>query len=327
MPGRIQSAAVAALFAYTAIFAGSSLAQTVYPAKAIRYVVPFPAGGPLDIVARAIGQELNQSWGQPVVIDNRPGAGGNIGADLVAKAPADGYTILMGAVSTHAINVTLYNTLPYDPIRDFAPVTLITSVPNVLVVHPSVPANNVKELIALAKSRPGQLNFASGSTGSAGHLAGELFNSMAGVRMTHIPYKGAAPAVVDLMAGHVSLMFDNMSSALPNIKATRVRALAVTTLKRSPLLPQLPTISDAGLRGFDIATWFGIFAPAGTPPDIVARLNGEIVRILHTPEMKERLALLGAEPIGNKPDEFAAFVKAEIPKYVKVIQASGARAD
>ena len=327
MPGRIQSAAVAALFAYTAIFAGSSLAQTVYPAKAIRYVVPFPAGGPLDIVARAIGQELNKSWGQPVVIDNRPGAGGNIGADLVAKAPADGYTILMGAVSTHAINVTLYNNLPYDPIRDFAPVTLITSVPNVLVVHPSVPANNVKELIALAKSRPGQLNFASGSTGSAGHLAGELFNSMAGVRMTHIPYKGAAPAVVDLMAGHVSLMFDNMSSALPNIKATRVRALAVTTLKRSPLLPQLPTISDAGLRGFDIATWFGIFAPAGAPPDIVARLNGEIVRILHTPEMKERLALLGAEPIGNKPDEFAAFIKAEIPKYAKVIRASGARAD
>ena len=327
MPGRIQSAAVAALFAYTAIFAGSSLAQTVYPAKAIRYVVPFPAGGPLDIVARAIGQELNKSWGQAVVIDNRPGAGGNIGADLVAKAPADGYTILMGAVSTHAINVTLYNKLPYDPIRDFAPVTLITSVPNVLVVHPSVPANNVKELIALAKSRPGQLNFASGSTGSAGHLAGELFNSMAGVRMTHIPYKGAAPAVVDLMAGHVSLMFDNMSSALPNIKATRVRALAVTTLKRSPLLPQLPTISDAGMRGFDIATWFGIFAPAGAPPDIVARLNSEIVRILHTPEMKERLALLGAEPIGNKPDEFAAFVRAEIPKYAKVIQASGARAD
>ncbi|MCE9639516.1 MAG: tripartite tricarboxylate transporter substrate binding protein, partial [Betaproteobacteria bacterium] len=313
MPGRIQSAAAAALFAYASILAGSAVAQPAYPAKAIRYVVPFPAGGPLDIVARAIGQELNKSWGQPVIIDNRPGAGGNIGADLVAKAPADGYTILMGAVSTHAINVTLYNKLPYDPIRDFAPVTLITSVPNVLVVHPSVPANNVKELIALAKSRPGQLNFASGSTGSAGHLAGELFNSMAGVRMTHIPYKGAAPAVVDLMAGHVSLMFDNMSSALPNIKTARVRALAVTTLKRSPLLPQLPTISEAGLRGFDVATWFGIFAPAGTPSDIVTRLNGEIVRILHTAEMKERLALLGAEPIGNKPDEFAAFVKAEIP--------------
>ena len=327
MPGRAVSAAAAALFIHITAFAGTAAAQPAYPAKAIRYVVPFPAGGPLDIVARAIGQELSKSWGQPVIIDNRPGAGGNIGADLVAKAPPDGYTILMGAVSTHAINVTLYNKLPYDPIRDFAPVTLITSVPNVLVVHPSVPANNVKELIALAKARPGQLNFASGSTGSAGHLAGELFNSMAGVRMTHIPYKGAAPAVVDLMAGHVSLMFDNMSSALPNIKAARVRALAVTTLKRSPLQPQLPTISEAGLRGFDVSTWFGIFAPAGTPPEIVAKLNGEVARILHTPEMKERLALLGAEPIGNKPDEFAAFIKAEIPKYAKVIQASGAKAD
>ena len=290
-------------------------------------MVPFPAGGPLDIVARAIGQELSKSWGQPVIIDNRPGAGGNIGADLVAKAPADGYTILMGAVSTHAINVSLYNKLPYDPIRDFAPVTLITSVPNVLVVHPSVPVKNVQELIALAKARPGQLNFASGSTGSAGHLAGELFKSMAGVDMTHIPYKGAAPAVIDLMAGQVSLMFDNMASALPYIKAGRVRALAVTTLKRSPLLPQLPTICEAGLRGFDISTWFGIFAPAGTPPDVVAKLNTEIVRILHTPEMKERLAALGAEPIGNKPDEFSAFIKAEIPKYAKVIKASGAKAD
>ena len=316
-------AALAALFAC----AGAASAQPTYPAKAIRYVVPFPAGGPLDIVARAIGQDLGKSWGQPVIIDNRPGAGGNIGADLVAKSPADGYTILMGAVSTHAINVTLYGKLPYDPIRDFAPVTLITSVPNVLVLHPSLPARNVRELIALAKARPGQLNFASGSTGSAGHLAGELFKTMAGVDMVHIPYKGAAPAVVDLLAGYVSLMFDNMSSALPNIKAARVRALAVTTLKRSPLLPQLPTISEAGLRGFDISTWFGIFAPAGTPPDIVAKLNAETVRILHTPEMKERLLLLGAEPVGNKPDEFAAFVRLEIQKYAKVIKASGAKAD
>ena len=183
------------------------------------------------------------------------------------------------------------------------------------------------ELIALAKARPGQLNYASGSTGSAGHLAGELFDSMAGVRMTHIPYKGAAPAVIDLIAGHVSLMFDNLASALPNIKAARVRALAVTTLKRSPLLPELPTISESGLRGFDVSTWFGIFAPAGTPPEIVARLNAEVVRLLHTAEMRERLALLGAEPIGNKPDEFAAFIKAEIPKYAKVIKASGAKVD
>ena len=226
-------------------FASAAAAQTTpYPAKPIRFVVPFPAGGPLDLVARSIGQELSRSWGQPVIVDNRPGAGGNIGADLVAKAPADGYTILMGAVSTHAINVTLYSKLPYDPIKDFAPITLVTSVPNVLVLHPSVPAQNVKELIALAKAKPGQLNFASGSTGSAGHLAGELFKTMAGVDMVHIPYKGAAPAVVDLLAGHVSLMFDNLSSALPNIKAGRVRAIAVTTLKRSPLLPALPTISE-----------------------------------------------------------------------------------
>ena len=301
-------------------------AQT-YPSKPIRYVVPFPAGGPLDIVARALGQELNKSWGQPVIVDNRPGAGGNIGADFVAKSPPDGYTIVMGAVSTHAINVTLYSKLPYDPIKDFAPITLITSVPNVLVVHPSVPARNVKELIALAKARPGALNFASGSTGSAGHLAGELFKTMAHVDMAHIPYKGAAPAVVDLMAGQVSLMFDNLASALPNIKAGRVRALAVTTLRRSPMLPELPTISEAGLRGFDVATWFGVLAPAGTPPEIVSKFNAEIVRILNTPAMKERLAALGAEPVGNKPEEFAAFIKAEIPKYARVIKASGARAD
>ncbi len=322
-----ERAALATLIVYAAIAAGTATGQPDYPAKAIRYVAPFPAGGPLDIVARTIGQELTKSWNQPVIIDNRPGAGGNIGADFVAKSPADGYTILMGAVSTHAINVTLYSKLPYDPIKDFAPVTLITSVPNVLVLHPSVPVQNVKELIALAKARPGQLNFASGSTGSAGHLAGELFKSMAGVDMAHIPYKGAAPAVIDLLAGHVSLMFDNLASALPNIEAARVRALAVTTLQRSPLLPQLPTISEAGLRGFDISTWFGIFAPAGTPPDIVAKLHGEIVRILHTPNTRERFATLGAEPVGNKPDEFAAFIKTEIPKYAKIIKASGAKAE
>lgn len=324
MPDEGLRAALAALFL---LGAGQAGAQAPYPAKAIRYVVPFPAGGPLDIVARAIGQDLNKAWNQPVIVDNRPGAGGNIGADVVAKAPPDGYTILMGAVSTHAINPTLYSKLPYDPIRDFAPVTLITSVPNVLVVHPSVPVKSVKDLIALAKTRPNQLNFASGSTGSAGHLAGELFNSMAGVQMTHIPYKGAAPAVIDLIAGHVSLMFDNLASALPNIKASRVRAIAVTTLKRSPLVPDLPTIDESGLRGFDVSTWFGIFAPAGTPVDVVNKLNAEVARILHMPEMRERLAALGAEPIGNKPDEFLAFIKTEIPKYAKVIKASGAKAD
>ncbi len=307
--------------------ASISCAQQSYPTKMIRYVVPFPAGGPLDIVARALGQELTKSLGQPVIIDNRPGAGGNIGADFVAKSPPDGHTILMGAVSTHAINVTLYSKLPYDPIRDFAPVTRIPSGPNVLVVHPSIPARNVQELIAVARAHPGQLNFASGSTGSAGHLAGELFKVMAHVDMVHIPYKGAAPAVVDLLGGHVSLMFDNLASGLPNIKAGRVRALAVTTLKRSPMIPELPTISESGLRGFDVSTWFGVFAPAGTPAEIVNRLNTEIARVLRTQDMKERLAFLGAEPVGNRPEEFAAFVKAEIPKYAKVIRASGARAD
>ena len=316
-----------AAIAAALMVAGGAAAQPAFPAKPIRFVVPFPAGGPLDITARAIGQELNRSLGQPVIVDNRPGAGGNIGADVVAKSPPDGHTILMGAVSTHAINPTLYAKIPYDPIRDFAPVTLVTSVPNVLVLHPSVPARNVKELIAIAKARPGQLNFASGSTGSAGHLAGELFKTMAGVDMVHVPYKGAAPAVVDLLAGHVSLMFDNMSSALPNVKTGRVRALAVTTLKRSPMLPSLPTIDESGLRGFDISTWFGVFAPGGTPSAIVARLHAEIVRALATSDMRERLALLGAEPVGNSPEEFAAFVRAEIPKYAKVISASGAKAD
>jgi tripartite-type tricarboxylate transporter receptor subunit TctC len=321
--------AIAAIAGLMAIgVAGPTGAQApAYPTRSIRLVVPFPPGGATDIMARAVAQKLTDAWGQAVVVDNRPGAGGNIGADLVAKSPPDGYTILMGAVSTHAINVTLYAKLPYDPVKDFAPVTLITSVPNVLVLHPSVPAKNVAELIALAKARPGQLNFASGSTGSAGHLAGELFKTMAGVDMVHIPYKGAAPAVVDLLAGHVSLMFDNLSSALPNIKVARVRALAVTTLKRSPLLPQLPTISEAGLKGFDISTWFGIFAPAGTPPDIVAKLNAETVRVLNAPGMKERLLTLGAEPVGNKPDEFAAFVRLEIQKYATVIKAAGAKAD
>ena len=302
-------------------------AQPSYPAKPIRFVVPFPAGGPLDIVARVLAQDLNRSWGQAVLVDNRPGAGGNIGADVVAKAAPDGYTILMGAVSTHAINVWLYSKLPYDPIRDFATVTLVTSVPNVLIVHPSVPAQNVRQLIALAKARPGQLNFASGSTGSAGHLAGELFKKMAGIDMVHIPYKGAAPAVTDLLAGHVSIMFDNMASALPNIKALRVRALAVTTLRRSPFLPDIPTISEGGLRGFDIGTWFGIFAPAGTPRDIIARLNAELVGILSTPAMKERLSIMGAEPMPGTSDAFAAFVKTEMNKYAQIVRASGAKAD
>jgi tripartite-type tricarboxylate transporter receptor subunit TctC len=304
-----------------------AIAQS-YPTRPIRLVVPYPPGGPLDIMARAIGQKLTEAWHQPVVVDNRAGAGGNIGADLVAKSPADGYTLLMGAVATHAINPSLYSKIPYDPVKDFAPVALVAQVPNILVVNPAVPAKTVRELIELARAKPGYLNFASGSTGSTGHLAGELFNTMAGVKMVHIPYKGAAPATADLLAGQVQLMFDNLASALPNVKAGKLRALAVTTLARSPAMPDLPTIAESGLPGFDLTTWFGLMVPAGTPPEIVAKLNAEVVRALNANDMRERLEKMGAEPpANNTPEHFAAFIRAEAAKYARVVKDSGAKVD
>ncbi len=299
-----------------------------YPSKPIRLVVPYPPGGPLDIMARAIGQKLTEAWHQPVVVDNRAGAGGNIGADLVAKSPADGYTLLMGAVATHAINPTLYGKLTYDPVKDFTPVALVAQVPNILVVNPSVPAKSVKELIEFARARPGYLNFGSGSTGSTGHLAGELFKTMAGVQMVHIPYKGGAPAMADLLAGQVQLMFDNLANALPNVRAGRLRALAVTTLARSQAMPDLPTIAESGLPGFDLTTWFGLMVPAGTPPEIVVRLNKEIVRALNAKDMRERLDKMGTEPPpNNTPEHFAAFIRTEAAKYAKVVKDSGARVE
>ena len=298
-----------------------------YPSKPIRFVVPYPAGGPLDTVARLLGQKVSESTKQPVIVDNKPGAGGNIGADAVAKSPADGYTILMGAVATHAINPTLYARIPYDAIRDFAPVTQVASTPNVLVVNPAVPASNVREFIAYAKANPGKLNFGSGSTGSAGHLAGELFKAMAGIDMTHVPYKGAAPAMNDLIGGQIQVMFDNLASSLAQVRAGKVKALAVTTAKRSALASELPTIAESGLTGFDISTWFGIFVPATTPHDIVERLHAEFTRALAAPDIRERMLNLGAEPVGSKPEEFAAYIRAEADKYARVIKASGARAD
>jgi len=299
-----------------------------YPTKPIRLVVPYPAGGPLDIMARAIGQKLTEAWKPPVVVDNRAGAGGNIGADFVAKSAPDGYTLLMGAVATHAINPSLYSKIPYDPVKDFAPVALVAQVPNILVVNPAVPAKTVRELIDLARAKPGTLNFGSGSTGSTGHLAGELFNTMAGVKMVHIPYKGAAPATADLLGGQVQLMFDNLASALPNVKAGKLRALAVTTLARSPAIPELPTIAESGLPGFDLTTWFGLLVPAGTPPEIVARLNAEIVRALDAKDMRERLEKMGAEPLSNNtPERFAAFIRSEAAKYARVVKDSGAKVD
>jgi tripartite-type tricarboxylate transporter receptor subunit TctC len=305
---------------------GSAQAQP-YPSKPIRFVVPYPAGGPLDTVARLLGQKVSESVKQPVVVDNRPGAGGNIGADAVAKSPPDGYTILMGAVATHAINPTLYASMPYDAMRDFAPITQVASTPNVLVVNPALPVTTVREFIAYAKANPGKLNFGSGSTGSAGHLAGELFKTMAGIEMTHVPYKGAGPAMNDLIGGQIQLMFDNLASSLGQVRAGRVRALAVTTARRSALAPELPTIAESGLPGFDISTWFGVFAPAGTPREVLDRLHAEFTRALSSPEVRERMLTLGAEPVSNRPDEFAAYIRAESDKYARVIRASGAKAD
>jgi tripartite-type tricarboxylate transporter receptor subunit TctC len=316
------------LFVFALLLAMLPAYAQTYPSKPIRFVVPYPPGGPLDIMARAIGQKLTEAWNQPVVVDNRAGAGGNIGADLVAKSAADGYTLLMGAVATHAINPTLYGKVPYDPVKDFAPVALVAQVPNVLVVNPSLPVKSVKELIELARAKPGALNFASGSTGSTSHLAGELFNALAGVQMVHIPYKGAAPAMTDLLAGQVQLMFDNLANALPNVKAGKLHALAVTTRRRSPAMPDLPTIAESGLPGFDLSTWFGVMVPAGTPPEIITRLNAEIVRALNANDMRERLEKMGAEPpAGNTPENFAAFIRAEAAKYAKVIKDSGAKAE
>ncbi len=318
---------VLAAAALVAVAPAALHAAEPFPGKQIRFVVPYPPGGPLDTVARLLGQKVSASVKHPVVIDNVPGAGGNIGAGTVARAAPDGYTILMGAVATHAINPTLYPTIPYNAQKDFVAVTQVASTPNVLVVNPALEAATVAEFVKLAKSRPGRLNFGSGSTGSAGHLAGELFKSMAGVDMAHIPYKGAAAAMQDLIGGRVDLMFDNFASSAAQVKAGRVRALAVTTAKRSALAPELPTIAESGLPGFDVSTWFGIFVPAGTPRPVVDRLHDEFVKALAAPDVREKMLNLGAEPVGNTPEEFAAYVRSEAAKYAKLVKASGAKVD
>jgi tripartite-type tricarboxylate transporter receptor subunit TctC len=312
-----------ALFACIATVAS---AQS-YPNRAIRLVVPFPAAGTTDILARAAAQKLTEAFGQSVVVDNRPGAAGNIGSDLVAKSAPDGYTLLMGTVGTHAINPSLYSKMPYDHVKDFVPVVLVAGVPNVLVVNPALPVNSVADLIKLAKDKPGQINFASSGSGTSIHLSGELFKTMAGVDITHIPYKGSSPALTDLMGGQVQIMFDNLPSALPQIKAGKLRAIAVTSLKRAPVLPDVPTISESGLPGFEASSWFGVLAPAGTPAPIVARINAEVNKWLQSAEAREKLLSQGAEAAGGSPEQFANHIRAESEKWAKVVKASGAKVD
>jgi tripartite-type tricarboxylate transporter receptor subunit TctC len=319
-----------ALFGVAPIATSEAIAQG-WPEKPVRFVVPYPPAGPLDQVARALAEKLRDSLGQPVVTENRPGAGGNIGAANVARSEPDGYSIVMGAVATHAINPYLYAKMPYDANRDFVPVTRIAIVPNVLIMNPATAQKygieSVTDLIAYARKNPGKLNYASGGNGSAGHLAGELFKSMAKVSMVHIPYSGAAPAQLGLLGGQTDLMFDNLASAAPQVNAGKLKAFAVTTAQRSPFFAQLPTIAESGLPGFDISTWFGIFAPAGTPEPVVERLNTEFGTALQAPEIVELLARMGAEPASLRPAEFAEFVRSEQVKYEKIVRESGARID
>jgi tripartite-type tricarboxylate transporter receptor subunit TctC len=315
------------LAAALALFSVGAAAQG-WPSKPVHLIVPYASGGPVDLSARLIAPKLQQALGQPVIVENKPGAGGNIGADFVAKSAPDGYTLVMGAIATHAINPALYPKLPYDPVRDFRHVALLVQVPNVLVVNNDLPARSVAELIALAKREPGRLDFASGSTGSTGHLAGELFKQMTGTYMVHIPYKGSAPAVADLFAGRVQLMFDNLASALPNIQAGKVRALAVTTLKRSSFLPELPTLDESGLKGFDMTTWWGLMAPAQTPLPVIERLAAEATKALQSPDLVDRWRAMGSEiPAVRTPAAFTAFVERERQLYADLVKRSGATVD
>jgi tripartite-type tricarboxylate transporter receptor subunit TctC len=298
-----------------------------FPAKPVKLVVPFPPGGSLDNTGRLLAQKLSEAWGQQVVVENKPGAGGNVGADAVAKSPADGYTVVMGALSTHAVNPSLYAKMPYDAARDFAPISLVAITPNVLIVNASTPIASLKELIAFAKANPGKVNFGSGSNGSAGHLAGELFKMDTGTDVAHIPYKGGAPALQALLAGDTQFMFDNLANAMAQVKGGKVRAIAVTTAQRSKLAPDLPTMAEAGMPGFDISTWFGLLAPAGTPPEVIAKWNADLVKVLNAPDVRERMLAQGAEPTPTTPAEFAAFIAKEREKYAKIVKASGAKVD
>lgn len=318
---RIRSITVSRSIAMCALaLAWSAHAQT-YPTKPVRIIVPFAPGGNTDFTARAIAERMSPVLKQQVVVDNRPGGATNIGSEVVARAAPDGYTLLMAGAS-NAINMSLFRKLPYDTLRDFDPIILCVQGANVLVVHPSVPARNLKELIALAKAQPGKLNFASSGLGSSNHMAGELLKVMAGINIVHVPYKGNAPAITDLLGGHVEMNFSGVPALVPHIQSGRVRAIAIGSLKRFPALPQVPTFDESGLKGYEATTWFGLMAPAKTPKDIVSRWNSEVDRILKSSELHDRFINEGIEPMGGSPESFARFIRAEIDKYARVIKAA-----
>ena len=318
-------ALLALMATFSCAITGGAMSQP-YPSKPVHVIVPFAPGGPSDTIARLVSQKLSAATGQTFVPENRAGAGGMIGADIVAKALPDGYTVLLTALP-FTITPSLYKKVPYDATRDFIPVTLIASGPMMLVVHPSVPANNLRELIALAKAQPGKLNYGSAGSGSSAHIATEYFAMLAGVKMTHVPYKGGGPAMSDLLGGQLSLLIEAMPLVLPHVKAGRIKAIAISGTKRAAAAPDSPTFEEQGLRGYDMATWQGMWLPAGTPKEVVARLHGEVVKAIAAPDMKERLAELGVEPVGDSPEHFAAFVQAEIEKWAKVVRETGMRVE
>jgi tripartite-type tricarboxylate transporter receptor subunit TctC len=307
------------LVAVVALIAADAAAQT-FPSKPAKIVVAFPPGAAADTVSRLLGQKLSEMWGQPVIVDNRGGASGTIGTDLVAKSPADGHTMLMGTMGNLAANPALYTNLPFDIQRDLAPVSLVCMVHFVLVVNPSLPVKTVKELIEYAKTRPGQLNYGSSGPGGAPHLGSELFKSMAGVNLVHVPYKGSAPAMTDLLGGQLSAIIDNLPLALPYIKSGKVRALAVTGPKRVPVLPDVPTMAEAGLTGYELTNWFGLVVPAGTPREVISKINADLVKALKMPDVRERLLGMATEPVGSSPEQLDAFMKAETAKWAKVVK-------
>jgi len=323
---RLWCALVAGSLAFVAVLDPVAAAERPFPVRPVRFVVGQAPGGATDLVARAVAQKLTDQLGQPVVVDNRTGAAGSIGAGIVAKSAPDGHTVLIVS-SSYSINPSLYSSLPFDPVRDLAPITLIAEAPFLVVVNPGLAPRSIADLVALAKSRPGTLNFGSGGIGSSGHLAGELFNLLAGVRMTHVPYKGAGPALVDVIAGQVQLTFASVISSLGHVKSGKLRALAVTSAKRSRALPELPTVAEAGVAGYATTTWYGALAPAATPPAIIARLNGEIRKALALPEVGQRMSAEGAEPVGGSPDEFRRHLADEMAKWRKVVGQAGIRAD